>query len=281
MGKTQLQDVTAIHFYSSHDHFQKATADVIKPPEVNNGENDTSAVPQPRHEPAPPPIVVYGVEQITQLTRMLDSATTDGSLLHCLVQFEAPHVKKEIVQCKNCQYFGHTKSYCNRKPKCVKCAGNHLTEACLKVRNDGAAKCSNCNGDHPASYRGCVVHKELQKKMYPALRNRITTRAENFSPRDITPQTLRNRIKPPHQVAVEIPRSCGGWGCEVCVEELGIAERDDRKRRNAAAQEPLSDLHKSSHLLKPPRRLQMPKMTIKAQRRDNEIGTNYNQVMIL
>lgn len=67
----------------------------------------------------------------------------------------------------------------------MKCAGNHPTEKCLKSRNDGAAKCSNCNGDHPASYRGCHVHKELQKKMYPALRYRITNRADNLAARDV------------------------------------------------------------------------------------------------
>lgn len=104
------------------------------------------------------------------------------SLLHCIIQFEAPHVKKEVVQCKNCQYFGHTKAYCKRKPKCVKCAGGHLTENCLKSRSDGAAKCSNCNGNHPANYRGCHVHKELQKKLYPALRNRSGNRVGNNSP---------------------------------------------------------------------------------------------------
>lgn len=32
-----------------------------------------------------------------------------------------------IVQCKNYQDFNHVQSYCQKKPKCVKCAGLHKT----------------------------------------------------------------------------------------------------------------------------------------------------------
>jgi len=41
------------------------------------------------------------------------------------VKFESPHPKREIPQCINCQRYGHTKGFCNRKARCVKCAGNH------------------------------------------------------------------------------------------------------------------------------------------------------------
>ena len=32
-----------------------------------------------------------------------------------------------IPQSKKCQAYGRTQAYCNRDPRCVKCAGKHLT----------------------------------------------------------------------------------------------------------------------------------------------------------
>jgi hypothetical protein len=41
---------------------------------------------------------------------------------------------------------------------------------------DSSVKCVNCNEPHPANYTGCVVHKQLQQKIFPKLRERhITT----------------------------------------------------------------------------------------------------------
>ena len=34
-------------------------------------------------------------------------------LMNCTVKIEPPLVKKEIVQCKRCQRYGHTQKYCN------------------------------------------------------------------------------------------------------------------------------------------------------------------------
>lgn len=67
-----------------------------------------------------------------------------------------------IPQCKTCQSFGHTKNYCGKAPKFVKCAGNHFTTDCDKPQNE-KPKCSHCGKEHPANYRGCEVIKELQK----------------------------------------------------------------------------------------------------------------------
>jgi len=46
------------------------------------------------------------------------------------IKFEPSHSKRKIPQCINCQRYGHTKEFCNRKARCVKCAGNHLTFNC-------------------------------------------------------------------------------------------------------------------------------------------------------
>lgn len=56
-------------------------------------------------------------------------------LLQCKVNFELPHRKREIPQCANCRRYGHTRSFCFRKSRCVKCAEEHSTSNCLrKVR---------------------------------------------------------------------------------------------------------------------------------------------------
>lgn len=84
------------------------------------------------------------------------------SILGCKVQIEPLKKSKLIPQCKKCQAYGHTQKYCSKKPRCVKCAGHHLTTAC-EVPKSISAKCVHCGEAHPASYRGCVIAKEIQK----------------------------------------------------------------------------------------------------------------------
>lgn len=88
------------------------------------------------------------------------------------VTFEAPHAKRIIPQCSRCQRFGHTKNFCQRIPRCVKCTNTHLTADCPRKLKDDSVKCVNCNQNHPANYRGCIIHKQLQQKLYPKLREK-------------------------------------------------------------------------------------------------------------
>ncbi|GAB0086261.1 hypothetical protein DMENIID0001_002800 [Sergentomyia squamirostris] len=94
-------------------------------------------------------------------------------LLSCVVRVEPPHHKKEIVQCTNCQRYGHTKSFCNRPPRCIKCTIPHSTASCPRNVKDVNVMCVNCGGNHPANYRGCSVHEQLRKKLHQNLRTRI------------------------------------------------------------------------------------------------------------
>lgn len=92
------------------------------------------------------------------------------SILGIIVKIEP--LKKNInaiIQCKRCQAFGHTKTYCNNNPACVKCAGKHLTNDCT-MGKDQNAKCVNCTENHPASYRGCIIAVEQQKRKSSLLR---------------------------------------------------------------------------------------------------------------
>ncbi|CAH2095937.1 unnamed protein product [Euphydryas editha] len=100
------------------------------------------------------------------------------SLLHCRVIFEPPRPKRDIPQCSNCQQYGHTRKYCFRKTKCIKCAGDDASSKCERKERSNSVKCILCDGNHPANYKGCAVYKELQRIKYPTQpgKHRQTTR---------------------------------------------------------------------------------------------------------
>lgn len=80
------------------------------------------------------------------------------ALLHSRVKVEAPRPRREAVQCKRCQRYGHTKTYCTMTPVCVKCGGDHDNRECPKTR-EAAPTCGLCGGPHTANYRGCPEYK--------------------------------------------------------------------------------------------------------------------------
>lgn len=94
-------------------------------------------------------------------------------LLHCRIKFEPPRPVRTIPQCANCQQYGHTKAYCRRKPKCIKCAGDHQSAKCSRKERSDMVKCVLCDGNHPANYKGCNIYKDLQKQKFPPLRNKL------------------------------------------------------------------------------------------------------------
>ena len=83
------------------------------------------------------------------------------SILGSKVEIQPLRKSKLIPQCKQCQAYGHTQSYCSKDPRCVKCAGKHHTRDCRKPK-EAKPKCVHCGEAHPASYRGCTVAIELQ-----------------------------------------------------------------------------------------------------------------------
>lgn len=88
------------------------------------------------------------------------------AILHTKIKIEEPHKRREIIQCQNCQDYGHTRTYCGYSPRCVRCGENHLSALCSKPK-DLPATCALCNGNHPANYRGCQIHKDLQRLRLP------------------------------------------------------------------------------------------------------------------
>lgn len=84
-------------------------------------------------------------------------------IFHQRVLIEDPRKSTIIPQCTRCQKYGHTKNNCMRPYKCVKCAEDHKTTECTKSNNT-PAKCTLCEGEHPANYKGCNVYVEMMNR---------------------------------------------------------------------------------------------------------------------
>lgn len=75
--------------------------------------------------------------------------------------------RPEITQCRNCQGYFHSASNCFLSPKCVKCDKNHEKGKCeVNEVPREELYCVLCKQfGHPASYKGCKIYQDLQKKM--------------------------------------------------------------------------------------------------------------------
>lgn len=107
----------------------------------------------------------------------------------------------QVVQCRNCQLFGHNSINCSMKPKCLVCAKEHQTDACpsriprdqLKLRkqngpiDESFIKCANCaaaglKSDHTANWSGCpkrIEYQEIQKRL--TLKNPTNKKPHTFT----------------------------------------------------------------------------------------------------
>lgn len=84
-------------------------------------------------------------------------------VLNRKVTIEEPYKRKTPIQCKNCQEFGHTRAYCKLSNVCVACGKDHPTAACPEIKSNASSKkCSNCDGNHTANYKGCPVYIAIQ-----------------------------------------------------------------------------------------------------------------------
>ena len=79
-------------------------------------------------------------------------------LCYCTVTWEKHRNYNKIIQCYNCQSFGHVALNCFRKSKCKNCAGEHKSKDCADTTED-KIKCSNCGEKHTANSRLCEIYK--------------------------------------------------------------------------------------------------------------------------
>lgn len=101
-------------------------------------------------------------------------------LLYTKINVEEPRMRTSIAQCTRCQDYGHTRTYCNHPHRCVRCGGPHQSTQCTRPLNIPAT-CALCGGAHPANYKGCTTHRELQtqrKLRQETLKPKATTAPE-------------------------------------------------------------------------------------------------------
>lgn len=99
----------------------------------------------------------------TTFDSITDEFTKCTRLLNQIIKIE-PLKKSGSIQCFKCQRFDHAASNCGMEPRCVRCAGPHLSTECgqiVDLMGPVNVKCSNCNGQHTANYRGCPKLKEI------------------------------------------------------------------------------------------------------------------------
>lgn len=110
---------------------------------------------------------IVNFERGTKITEVMKSVKY---VCHQAVTWQQFIKKDQGTQCRKCQRFGHAASNCGLEYRCVKCTERHAPGDC-PLENEQPAKCVNCNGDHPASYKKCPSYtkyaeslKKFQKK---------------------------------------------------------------------------------------------------------------------
>lgn len=94
----------------------------------------------------------------------IDTIYNIKTILNMVIKIEPLRKSSRLIpQCKRCQGFNHTQTFCRKEPRCVKCAGKHSSDEC-RIDKQSPATCVNCKENHPANYRGCEVAKEIQKR---------------------------------------------------------------------------------------------------------------------
>lgn len=116
------------------------------------------------------------------------------SLLHTIVRWERyTNYSDGPVQCRTCQRYGHGAEKCFMDPRCIKCAGSHLSSRCpLSIGGAKLSieslKCVNCEGNHTANAKICPMRPkdvgasnniptdEQTKKITPSVKPVIVNR---------------------------------------------------------------------------------------------------------
>lgn len=111
-----------------------------------------------------------------------------------IITVEPPKKVNDIVQCHRCQQFGHTRAYCRKPFRCVKCALDHPTAECT-MNKTNSPRCIHCLQNHTANYKGCQVYQKLIQKK-PTSNSRIIDQPNNSSsfsrPQNYTNENLNS-----------------------------------------------------------------------------------------
>jgi hypothetical protein len=104
--------------------------------------------------------------------------------------------KRDIAQCAKCQRYGHTNNYCHLKSRCVKTAGDHLTNQCHWTERSSDAWCVLCDRDkdvrftrsykkHPTPQFENIHSSRTKQTTLLGMTNAEITRKNSYSPINI------------------------------------------------------------------------------------------------
>ena len=114
--------------------------------------------------------------QIVMPKKLSNNLTVQGlKLFGALFNIEVQKNIRLADICHRCQFWGHKARWCRREPKCLHCAGPHLTANCHDIPWEPI--CANCRGDHKAFDVNCPVYQ----KFPPNKSLSSPSRARNFS----------------------------------------------------------------------------------------------------
>ena len=105
-------------------------------------------------------------------------------IIYKVEEFRAPI---SVMQCYNCQCFGHLAKTCRSKQKCLICGENHSHKGCPS-RESRTPTCANCNGPHVASYKGCPEYKKQ------AFRQHVVNNQKSYA--SVVSQNTLSQAKP-------------------------------------------------------------------------------------
>ena len=90
-------------------------------------------------------------------------------------KYPVEECRKPVIQCFQCQKFGHRANECNGKQTCPKCSGNHKESECVAEESH----CALCNLKHSARYRGCLVYQEAKRDNNSKLYSQVVAKQES------------------------------------------------------------------------------------------------------
>jgi len=87
----------------------------------------------------------------------------------------------KIMQCFNCQSYGHIGNRCLSTITCAKCASHHDTKSCTA----DSRRCAACHGAHPSRSNNCKARMQEKERMKKATRE-----APTYWPLKVVPEEL-------------------------------------------------------------------------------------------
>ena len=95
-----------------------------------------------------------------------------------------------VIQCHQCNQFGHKLEQCTNKQSCLRCSGDHTIKECSSTTR----KCSNCGGNHHATYKQCRTYQQKVNEKMEKLKNKSPSkRIESANPLPISPKKLKDQ----------------------------------------------------------------------------------------